>query len=184
MLKRFLPVIYADSVFDIDLEKLKNEGVKAFIFDIDNTVATYAMPVLDGRTAAWLKGLSDMGFGVYFVSNNSVKRVRIFAESAGVPYIGRAMKPLRLCLRRACRRMGVKPQETALVGDQLFTDIWGGNRMGMVTVLVNPISVSEDSFVHLKRGLERRILKKAGRAPAEKGGADENTKNNGKGCVK
>lgn len=156
----FVPKTFVDSVFDINTELLREMGIKAFMFDIDNTLATYAMPVPDEKTALWLRNLQTEGFGVCFASNNSEKRVKLFAESVGIPYISRAMKPLKTRLMRACREMGVSPKETALVGDQLFTDICGGNSMGMHTILVKPISEVEDGFVRLKRGFERRIMKK------------------------
>lgn len=156
----FLPDIFVETVFEMDLEKLKNDGVKAFIFDIDNTLATYAMPIADEKTAAWLRELQNMGFGVFIASNNNRERVRIFSENLGIPYFGKALKPLDIYLRKACRIMGVKPRETALVGDQLFTDIWGGNLIGMTTILVKPISEVEDGFVKFKRRFERRILAK------------------------
>lgn len=159
----FLPDIFAQTVFDIDLDALKKSGIKAFIFDIDNTLATYAMPTSDEKTAKWLNGLKEMGFGVFIASNNNRERVRIFSEDLGIPYFGKALKPLDIYLRKACKIMGVKPKETALVGDQLFTDIWGGKMIGMTTVLVNPISDVEDSFVKFKRKFERRILSKAKR---------------------
>ena len=161
MSKRFLPQICVNSVFDIDTEKLKQNGIRAFVFDIDNTVATYAMPVPDDRTALWLKELEKSGFKLYFASNNSVKRVETFAKSVGIPYFARACKPLGVFLRRACRNMGVLPRETALVGDQLFTDVWGGNRLGMCTILVKPISETEDKFVKWKRGLEKWVMQRA-----------------------
>lgn len=156
----FLPDIFAETVFDIDVEDLKNAGIKAFIFDIDNTLATYAMPIADKKTADWIEELKNKGFGVYIVSNNNRERVRIFAENLDVRYFGKALKPLDIFLRKACRIMGVKPKETALVGDQLFTDIWGGNLIGMKTILVKPISDVEDGFVKFKRRFERRILSK------------------------
>lgn len=159
MLKRFLPRIFVDTVYDIDLVQMKNEGVKAFIFDIDNTIATYAMPLPDEKSRKWLGELADMGFKLYFVSNNNVERVRKFAESVDIPYIGKALKPMKRNLKRACLDMGVLPSETALVGDQLFTDMWGGNRMKMLTVLVEPISQAEDSFVKFKRNFEKWVLK-------------------------
>lgn len=155
----FLPKTFVDTVFDIDIQKLKAEGVKAFIFDIDNTLATYAMPVPDEKTTLWIKGLKDEGFGVYLLSNNNVKRVKTFAESVDTEYFARALKPCSHFLKRACRNMGVSPKETALVGDQLFTDVWGGNYLKMHTVLVNPISKVEDGFVKFKRRFERAILK-------------------------
>ncbi len=160
MLKRFLPEVFVKTVYEIDVNRLKNEGVKAFIFDIDNTIATYAMPVPDERSKEWLKNLQKMGFKVCFASNNSVERVEKFARAAEVPYIGRAFKPLKKHLKRACRNMGVVPCEAVLVGDQLFTDMWGGNRMKMHTVLVEPISGAEDSFVKFKRSFEKWVLKK------------------------
>ncbi len=163
MSKMLLPDIYAETVFDMDTDALKDAGVKAFIFDIDNTLATYAMPVADDKTKEWLKSLADAGFGLYIVSNNDHARVEGFAKDAQIPYFAKALKPLSINLKRACRNMGVKPKEAALVGDQLFTDIWGGNLMGMTTVLVKPISEVEDGFVKFKRRFERRILKKIGK---------------------
>lgn len=156
----FLPDIFAETVFDIDINQLKNEGIKAFIFDIDNTLATYAMPVADKKTALWINDLKNQGFGVFVVSNNSRERVRVFAQDLDIPYFGKALKPLSYFLKKACRHMGVRLSETALVGDQLFTDIWGGSVLGMKTILVKPISDVEDGFVRFKRRFERRILAK------------------------
>ena len=155
----FLPDIFVDTVFDMDLEDLKSKKIKAFIFDIDNTLATYAMPVADEKTASWVKKLKADGFKIFIVSNNDKERVRVFSENIDVPYFGKALKPLGIFLRRACKAMGVTPKETALVGDQLFTDVWGGNLLNMTTVLVKPISEVEDGFVKFKRQFERRILK-------------------------
>ena len=104
-----------------------------------------------------------MGFGVFFASNNNIERVKRFAESVDIPYKARAMKPLGVYLKKACHSMGVTPAETALVGDQLFTDVWGGNWLKMYTILVRPISEVEDGFVKFKRRFERRILKGMGR---------------------
>ncbi len=163
MSKMLLPDIYAETVFDMDTDALKKAGIKAFIFDIDNTLATYAMPVADDKTKAWLKGLAEDGFGLYIVSNNDHARVEGFANDVQIPCFAKALKPLGINLKKACRNMGVKPKEAALVGDQLFTDIWGGNLMGMTTVLVKPISEVEDGFVKFKRRFERRILKKIGK---------------------
>ncbi len=156
----FLPDIFVDTVFDMDIERLRAMGVRAFVFDIDNTLATYQMPVADEKTTLWVNQLKNQGFKIFIVSNNDKERVRIFAEAIDVPYYGKALKPLSLFLRLACRRMGVTARETALVGDQLFTDVWGGNLLNMKTVLVKPISEVEDGFVKFKRQFERQILKR------------------------
>ena len=157
----FLPDIFAETVFDIDLEKLKKDGIKAFIFDIDNTLATYAMPVADPKTAEWVRRLKTLGFEVFIASNNNHERVRVFSEDLGVTFFAKALKPLDIYLRKACKIMGVKPKETALVGDQLFTDIWGGNRYKCYTVLVTPIEPKGDpAFVKFKRIFEKPVMKK------------------------
>lgn len=155
-----LPDIFAETVYDIDLDALKSEGIRGFVFDIDNTLVTYADPVATPKVIEWLDKLHNMGFKIYIVSNNDKERVRIFSESVNLPHYGKALKPLKKYLKRACRNMGVAPTETALVGDQLFTDIWGGNLMNMKTILVKPISEVEDGFVKFKRRFERRILRK------------------------
>lgn len=159
MKKRFLPDFFLDSVFSINQETLKARGICALIFDIDNTLAEYETPVPDEKTAEWMNGLRENGFKIYFVSNNTSERVQKFAESANAPYIARAAKPLSLSLRKACRNMNVTFKQTALVGDQIFTDIWGGNRLGMCTILVHPISDKEGNFIKFKRKLEQKILK-------------------------
>lgn len=166
--KWFLPDIFADSVFDIDIDLLAKNGIRAVVFDIDNTLAPYSMPTVDEKTYEWLKMLRKTGFDIYFVSNNKKARVKRFAQSAGIPYAARAFKPCKGQLLRACRKMGVKPSEAALVGDQVFTDVCGGNRLDMFTVLVKPISVSEDWFVRLKRGFEARLLAKMSGEPSAK----------------
>ncbi len=159
MKKWFLPELFLDNIFSIDQKELKDRGVCALIFDIDNTLAEYETPVPDEKTSEWIKGMKENGFKLYFVSNNNSVRVQKFAESVDVPYIARAAKPLAFSLRRACRRMNTKYAQTALVGDQIFTDIWGGNRLGMCTILVKPISDKEGKFIKFKRRLEKRILR-------------------------
>lgn len=160
-MSRFLPTESVDSIFDIDLERLKGIGKKGFLFDIDNTLATYAMAVPDEKTKEWIKKLQGMGFGVYLISNNNEKRVKPFAESIDAGYIAKALKPKSEPIIRACSNMGITVDEGVLVGDQLFTDIWGGSRIGMYTILVKPICAESDHwFVKFKRIFERMIMRR------------------------
>lgn len=160
-MSRFLPTEFVDSIFDIDVEKLKNTGKKGFLFDIDNTLATYAMAVPDDRTKEWIRGLQDMGFSIYLISNNNEKRVKPFAESINAGYVAKALKPKTKPIRQVCEKMGITVDEAVLVGDQLFTDIWGGSRIGMHTILVKPICAESDHwFVKFKRFFERLIMKR------------------------
>lgn len=158
MSKRFEYTYYHKTVFDIDFELLKNSGISAVIFDIDNTLASYVDEVPPKKTAELLKKLSDMGFKLFLLSNNKRKRVRIFAEKAGIPYISRGAKPLKFNIWRAMKKMKAKKSETILVGDQIFTDIWGANRAGIKSVLVDPVSkTNEDKFVAFKRIFEKKL---------------------------
>lgn len=160
-MSRFLPTEFVDSIFDIDVEKLKDMGKKGFLFDIDNTLATYAMAVPDAKTKEWIRGLQSMGFSIYLISNNNEKRVKPFAESIDAGYIAKALKPRTKPIKQVCDKMGITVDEAVLVGDQLFTDIWGGSRMGMYTILVKPISSEiEHWFVKFKRIFERMIMKR------------------------
>ncbi len=156
----FKPDIFIDDIYELDLENMKSLGIDAFVFDIDNTLVTYDDIIAPEHTVKWFNKLHEYGFKTFLVSNNNTKRVKIFAESLRESYYAKALKPRKRYLAAACRNMKVKPQNTALVGDQLFTDIYGGKRMKMHTVFVKSISDNEHWFVHLKRYFERLILKR------------------------
>jgi len=95
-----------------------------------------------------------------FVSNNTDLRVKEIADRVNIPFIARAKKPRRRSFRKAMALMDTKPEHTAVVGDQIFTDILGGNRLGLFTVLVSPISRKEFIGTRLVRILEKIILER------------------------
>ena len=158
---RFLPDIFMDDIYTLDISGIKSKGIKAMIFDIDNTLVTYDDLHAPDYTRDFFAKLHGAGIKTYIISNNNKRRVKAFSDSMGEPYYAAALKPVKKYLKKACRNMGVSPENTALVGDQLFTDIYGGNRMGMLTILVKPISEKEVGFVKFKRNFERMILKDA-----------------------
>lgn len=155
---RFLPDLFVDTIYDIDTDVIKKKGIKVFVFDIDNTLAPYSVPCADDKLIKWVSDLKGLGFEVMLASNNGRRRVRAFAESIDCDYISRACKPLGFKIRRRLKRLNVDPSRAVLVGDQLFTDIWGASLMGMHSILVRAISEKEDWFVKFKRNIERRIL--------------------------
>ena len=91
------------------------------------------------------------------ISNNSAERVRPFAESLGLPFIEKSAKPLPKGFRRACARLGVSPRETAVIGDQIFTDVVGGNLIGARVFLTEPLGPETDGFIKFKRHLEKWV---------------------------
>lgn len=160
MKKLFSPGLYELSIYDIDLDLLKKEGIKGFIFDVDNTIVPYDTPLPDEKIKKWFKKIEKMGFVSYIASNNKKGRVERFAKELGIGYMPKAKKPLTKNLKKICENMGIKPNETAMVGDQLFTDMLGGNLAGMFTVLIEQISLVEGRFIKFKRIFEKMILPK------------------------
>ncbi|BBN99259.1 YqeG family HAD IIIA-type phosphatase [Sporolactobacillus terrae] len=158
MLRQFLPEEHVESVLDINPSKLKKRGIKALVTDLDNTLIAWNKEKVTPELVQWFSSLEAAGISVMILSNNSEKRVKLFSNSSGVSYIFRAHKPLPFAFKRAMRLMKVQKDEMVVVGDQLLTDIWGANRVGMHTILVTPIVDSDGWATKLNRHLERFIL--------------------------
>jgi HAD superfamily phosphatase (TIGR01668 family) len=158
LLKNFLPDAHVESVFQIQPEKLKEKGIKGIITDLDNTLVAWNKADMTPELLQWFNHLRDAGLSVMILSNNSKKRVRKFTGTSEVPYIFRALKPAGYGFRRAMREMGLKKDELVVVGDQIVTDIYGGNRLGMHTMLVVPIDRNDAPATKLNRMIERFLL--------------------------
>lgn len=156
-LERFYPDNEAGSIDSIDFQGLYRSGRRAVIFDIDNTLVPHGAPA-DPHAIAFFQGLRDMGFKTMLLSNNKEPRVKSFAQDVGSPYLFKAGKPKAAGYRRAMEEMGSSPADTVFVGDQLFTDIWGAKKAGIVTYLVRPIHPREEIQIVLKRRLEAIVL--------------------------
>ena len=153
------PDYYYESVFDIDYQALWDRGIRGLIFDIDNTLTAYDARGPSDETAALLSELAETGFGLCLLTNNTNRRLRDFNAELGLPGFANAMKPFPWATRKAVRALGVGREQAAIVGDQLFTDVWGGRNCGLLTVLVAPITQKDFAFVKFKRMLERRVLR-------------------------
>ncbi|NMA83815.1 MAG: YqeG family HAD IIIA-type phosphatase [Epulopiscium sp.] len=159
MLKRFFPDLYVDSIYHIPYETLKKNQIKGLVFDIDNTLVPFDVATGDQRLVTHFKELTRLGFQICLVSNNSEERVTIFNQDLQVEAIHKAQKPLRRSFKKAMKLLKTNPKTTAIIGDQVFTDVWGGNRIGMTTVLVRPVVDRDEWITKIKRGLEKKILK-------------------------
>lgn len=158
MLKKFYPDLIADNVKKIDLNYLIENNIKGLILDIDNTLVPDYVKEAGDDIIKWLDKVKKMGLKVCIVSNATHKRVSRFNEKLGVDAIPRASKPGKKSFLKAIKLMGIKAEETAVIGDQLFTDIYGGNKLNMFTILVKPIASKEFIFVRIKRLAEKFIL--------------------------
>ena len=158
MLKKLYPMKYVPSLFHINLDELKQRGIKAILFDIDNTLIPWDQKQLDPKIEQWFKNLCQQGFKVCFVSNNNQTRVSELSGCLQVPGVHKAAKPRRKGLRQALDILGSRVEETALVGDQVFTDVLAGNRLGLYTILVMPLAGKEFIGTRINRKLEKLVL--------------------------
>ncbi len=158
MYNYFLPDEYVKNIFHIQPEKLKEKGVKGIITDLDNTLVEWDRPDATPEIIAWMKSMQDVGIQVTVVSNNNEMRVKAFCDPLGIPFICDARKPMRKSFKKALDAMGTQKAETVVIGDQLMTDILGGNRKGLHTILVVPVASSDGFFTKFNRMMERRIM--------------------------
>ncbi len=160
MLRLLTPKLFLGSIYELDVEKLHNDGVKGLIFDLDNTILAWNSVMLPQDVISYFETLHVSGFKICIVSNNAKTRVLDMAKVLGIPAISKAIKPRRKAFRRAMNIMGTNSSNTAVIGDQLFTDILGGNRLGLQTILISPINRKEFIGTKLVRRVERVILKR------------------------
>lgn len=159
MIKQFLPNEQVQDIFSISPGHLKEKGIKAIITDLDNTLVEWDRPNATPKLIQWFKEMQEQGILVTIVSNNNKSRVGAFADPLGVPFIFQARKPMGRAFKRAIEQMGVKKEETVVIGDQLLTDVLGGNRSGFHTILVVPVAQSDGFVTKFNRRVERRIMK-------------------------
>jgi HAD superfamily phosphatase (TIGR01668 family) len=156
--ERFYPTEYYESAYIIDYEDLYKKGYRGIIYDLDNTLVPHGAPA-DEKALKLMEDLRKIGYSIFFLSNNKEGRVKSFNENIGAKYLYKAAKPKPAGYLKAAQMMGLKPSEVLVVGDQLFTDIWGANMAGMRTCLVVPIDRSTDEIqIVIKRKLEKVIL--------------------------
>jgi len=159
-LKKFYPSIYVDEISEIPLGLLKKRGIKGLIIDLDNTIAPWDQPTVTQSAERWLKQAKNDGFKIFLVSNSTTSRVNYFMETLDIPGISMAQKPRRGAFRRALELMGLDHNEVTVIGDQIFTDVLGGNRLNLHTILVNPINRKEFFFTRLVRLAEKFVMKR------------------------
>lgn len=159
ILRPFCPKIFTKSIFDIDYPLLKQDGIVYLLFDLDNTLVARDDSHVSNELKKILRRLKADGFKIAIVSNNWGERVKSFAAKAGVPVVARAAKPMSRAFKRTMKMIGADREKTAVIGDQIFTDIFGANRLGLVTILVPPVSNVDLIHTKLFRRLEKIILK-------------------------
>ncbi|MDF2722975.1 MAG: family phosphatase [Paenibacillus sp.] len=160
MLKKLIPQKNVRSIYDIDIKALWDTGVRGIITDLDNTLVGAKRPLATPELADWLNQVKAIGFQVVVVSNNNEQRVSHFSKPLSLPYIFRAKKPGNGSFRKAMEMMALAPSQIVMVGDQMLTDVLGGNRLGLYTILVQPIARSDEGFfTKINRRIEKIALR-------------------------
>ncbi|MBP2631127.1 MAG: superfamily [Firmicutes bacterium] len=151
--------MFVPTLFDIPLLELKEKGIEAIIFDLDNTIIAWECREVETEIILWMNNLKKYGFDCCIVSNNLTDRVGNIAKILNVAYVSKGYKPLSFGFRNALNRFALKPSQVAVVGDQIFTDILGGNFLKLYTILVRPLSTQEFIGTKVVRIIEKLILK-------------------------
>jgi HAD superfamily phosphatase (TIGR01668 family) len=159
---RLTPTYIAERVTDINLDDLRKEGIKGLIFDLDNTIMPPGTGIYPPDIAEWLEEVKKE-FKIAILSNNPYTNyVRKAGEDAGCPAYNKAGKPRRGMVRQALKDLELLPEQTVIIGDRPLTDIWVGQRLGMVTILVDPLRKHQEmAVVKLLRRLERLFISPA-----------------------
>ena len=154
----FIPARFYRRVEDITQNDLQQMGIQGVLLDVDNTLSPHGAPTPLPTALQWVYGLQAAGIKVLIVSNNKTERVAPFAAKFGLDFISKAAKPLPSGFRRGQDRLGLPREKLLVVGDQLFTDIWGAKNAGLRNILVKPINPKEEIQIVLKRYLEKIVL--------------------------
>lgn len=160
-LQQFCPALAADHVSDITVEFLAARGIRALILDLDNTLVPWHGRAVSPEITAWIAEMHAAEIRLCIVSNtHRPGRLKELAEILGVQWVPSGGKPRRRGFLRALEAMEATGDITAVVGDQVMTDIWGGNRCGLLTILVAPLSSREFIGTRIvSRNVERLLLK-------------------------
>ncbi|MCB8230336.1 YqeG family HAD IIIA-type phosphatase [Staphylococcus aureus] len=157
--KFFMPNSYVQSIFQIDLDKLVDKGVKGIITDLDNTLVGWDVKEPTERVKAWFKEANEKGITITIVSNNNESRVASFSQHLDIDFIFKARKPMGKAFDKAITKMNIRPDQTVVIGDQMLTDVFGGNRRGLCTIMVVPVKRTDGFITKFNRLIERRLLR-------------------------
>ena len=168
MRNKLFPDLYLASIYQIPVEELKKLGICALVFDIDNTICPYDVAEPDEKALLWLKQLHQDGFRIIILSNNNRKRVQRFNEKLLALAVWKSGKPGVKKLLAVLRDLGLRPQQAAMIGDQVFTDVWCGHNGGLFTILTKPICNRDQLVTKVKRPLEKLVIRRYERLSGKK----------------
>lgn len=160
-MNNFIPDMYQKSIYHIDYDKLLDDGIKCLLFDLDNTCVPFKDKEPNKKLIDLFETLKDMDFKIIIFSNATRKRIKPFKTVLNVDCLATAGKPRKKSFLKILKLFNYELSDVAIIGDQLYKDILGGNRVGIKTILVNPMSNDDMIFTKLIfRPLEKKMYKK------------------------
>ncbi len=156
------PDIKLHGITDITVELLNKYNISALLLDVDNTMSTHHGTILTDGLMEWIVKMQESGIKLMVLSNSKRFRIQPFAARIGLPFISLGCKPLPTGYLRGVKALGEKRKNVAIVGDQIFTDILGGNIVGVKTILLTPIKPEDGWSFKVRRKLEKKLYKKYG----------------------
>ena len=159
VLKRyFSPDDFVEKYEFIDVEYMNMHNKKVIISDLDNTLISWDSKKDTKELNRWLKKMKRAGFDIIVVSNNSEERVEEFCKQLNLQYVADAKKPLTHGFKKALNKLNRKPEEAIILGDQVLTDVFGAKSLGVMSVLVKPISKTDAFKTRINRFFEGIIV--------------------------
>jgi len=156
---KYIPNMYKNNILDINYSKLRDIGIKCLIFDLDNTIASLDEDYIPKKVLSLFETLQK-DFQLVVISNNFQKRIEPFCKPLNIPFVSFAMKPLPFGFKKIKDQFNYEQSQMCMIGDQLMTDILGGNSFGIFTILVDPLSKKDLKVTTINRFLEDTKIKK------------------------
>lgn len=157
-MNNFIPDIYAKNIYSIDYKKLKKDGIKCILFDLDNTLAPIGEEKPSKDVKELFAYLDDLNIKVIILSNSTKKRVAPFKEILNVDSACMSMKPFKRKYKKVLKMFRYEFSEVAAVGDQILTDVLGANRCGITSIFVDKLKDEDKIFTKINRFFEKKIL--------------------------
>ena len=159
-MSKILPAWYSKSIYEIDIDKLKELNIKYLLSDLDNTLVGCDIPTPTDKVFELIKNLKEKNIELIVISNNTGNRLNRFCEPANVRYLASTGKPGSKKLLKYLKTNSIDVKKCAFVGDQLLTDMWCANKTGCISILVDPLQKKESIFTFINRRIDKRIRRK------------------------
>ena len=159
-MQKYIPKMYKSNIYEIPYQKLWEKGITHLLFDLDNTIVPGNVKKATKEVKELFTHLKKMGFTIIIFSNSPKRRVHPFGQDLEVEIHPFSTKPLKRGFRHVLKKFDIKRENVVIIGDQLFTDIIGGNQMGILTILIDPISTRDMFLTRWNRFRENRMFQK------------------------